>query len=142
MLSFSSLIVWLPFLFGLGSLQDERVVRRLVVQDEIIVRVPVRPAPRIVWVPGREFRCIPVSAIRGANLSGPQRLDLILARSRVRARLADDCPAIDFYGGFYLKPEDGRICAGRDIVYSRMGGSCPIEGFRQLVPKLGQTAVP
>ena len=47
-----------------------------------------------------------------------------------------DCPALDFYGGFYLQPDDERICAKRETIRSRVGGSCRIERFRLLVPQL------
>ena len=51
-------------------------------------------------------------------------------RQRIRAGSTSDCPALDFYGGFYLQPDDERICAKRDSIHSRMGGSCRIERFR------------
>jgi hypothetical protein len=57
-------------------------------------------------------------------------------RERVRASFDGNCPALDFYGGFYLKTQDERVCAKRDSVHSRMGGSCRIERFRRLIPKL------
>ena len=70
-------------------------------------------------------------------LTGDQQVDFILAgRTRIRAELEDNCPALDFYRGFYLQPPDERLCAGRDAIHSRMGGSCAIERFKQLVPKL------
>jgi len=73
--------------------------------------------------------------IRRALLSGPEQVDFILAdRTRVRAKFDEDCPALDFYGGFYLQPQDERLCADRDAVHSRMGGSCTIDKFRLLVP--------
>jgi hypothetical protein len=53
----------------------------------------------------------------------------------VRAKFNDDCPALDFYRGFYLKPGDDRLCAKRDFVHSRMGESCQIEQFRGLKAK-------
>jgi hypothetical protein len=43
---------------------------------------------------------------------------------------------LDFYGQLYLLPNDGRICARRDSIRSRVGGSCRIEKFRTLVPKV------
>ncbi|MEO6226188.1 MAG: hypothetical protein ABIO80_10130 [Sphingomicrobium sp.] len=113
---------------------------RLVVQDEVILRVPVFPrqrGPRITWIERRGPNCIPIAAIRRALLIGPDRVDFILAnRARVRAEFSDGCPALDFYGNFYLQPADDRICAGRDAVHSRMGGSCTIERFKQLVPAI------
>ena len=63
-------------------------------------------------------------------------LALLADRTRIRAQLDEDCPALDFYGGFYLQPDDDRLCAHRDAIHSRMGGSCTIERFRQLEPRL------
>jgi hypothetical protein len=129
----------LPMLFGLNAAgQDGQPrVRSLVVQDELIMRVPVQP-PRgkLEWAEIDGPKCINAKAIRGAFLSGSDSVDLItVRRRRIRAELAEDCPALDFYGGFYLKPEDNRICANRDVIRSRMGGSCPIARFKLLVPK-------
>ena len=47
-----------------------------------------------------------------------------------------DCTALDYYGTFYLQLQDERLCAGRDAVHSRIGGSCTIDHFQQLIPKL------
>ena len=49
-----------------------------------------------------------------------------------------DCPALDFYGRFYLQPDDENICARRETIRSRVGGSCRIEKFRKLVPQYKQ----
>jgi hypothetical protein len=132
-----------PALLGLVALQPgtfEQTVTRLVVQDEVILRVPVQPRPLatpIEWIERKGPKCIPATAIRKAMLSGPQQVDFVLMnRARVRAQFDADCPALDFYGGFYLQPEDERLCAGRDAIHSRMGGSCTIDRFRQLVPRL------
>ena len=104
------------------------------------MRVPVQPQPllpQIDWVEHKGPKCIPTAAIRRALLSGSDEVDFVLLnRVRVRAKFDNDCPALDFYAGFYLQPEDDRLCAGRDAIHSRMGGSCTIERFRQLVPKL------
>ena len=129
----------MPVLIGVFAVQSG-TVSRLVVQDELILRVPVLPrpiSPHIDWVERKGPKCIPAGAIRRAMLSGPEEVDFILSnRARVRARLEEGCPALDFYGGFYLQPEDARLCAERDEVHSRMGGSCMIERFRELVPRL------
>ena len=139
--------VWklLPLLFGMLGAENGVVgqsVTRLIVQDEVIMRVPVQPRPllpEIDWVEHKGPKCIPTAAIRRAMLSGPTQVDFVLAnRDRVRAQFDEDCPALDFYGGFYLQPADDRLCARRDAVYSRIGGSCTIERFKQLVPKLRQ----
>lgn len=136
----------IPALLGLVAVQPgavEQSVTRLVVQDEVILRVPVQPrafAPSIEWIEKKGPKCIPAAAIRRAVLSGEEQLDqvdFVLAdRRRIRAKLDDNCPALDFYRGFYLQPEDERLCADRDAIHSRMGGSCTIEKFRQLIPRL------
>ena len=129
----------LPMLFGLGIGAPDAVgqVRRMVVEEQLIISVPVRPAPRrIKLTEGRAFKCIRSDAIRGAFLSGSDHVDFVLpGRRLMRAKLEDSCPALDFYGEFYLNSEDNRICAMRDSIRSRMGAACQIEQFRLLVPK-------
>lgn len=131
-----------PVLLGMLAAQPGNVqtVTRLVVQDEVILRIPVQPRPqmqRITWVEHKGPRCIPAGAIRRALLFSPERVDFVLGnRQRVRAEFEEDCPALDFYEGFYLRTEDNMLCAGRDAVHSRIGGSCMIDRFRLLVPKL------
>ena len=127
-------------LFAVQPGAMQQTVTRLVVQDEVILRVPVQPrplAPQIEWIESKGLKCIPAAAIRRAFLSGPEQVDFVLAsRVRVRAQFEEDCPALDFYGGFYLQPQDERLCVRRDAVHSRMGGSCTIKKFRLLIPKL------
>lgn len=141
-MSLAAFLPLLPMLVGLAGIGAEPArpaVTSLVQDDELVLRVPVRPLPqpRLVWHPAAPLRCVPIRAIRGAVLSSPENVDILFPRQqRVRARFAGDCPALDFYDGFYLKPQDGQLCAGRDIVYSRMGGSCRIEGLHLLVPRL------
>lgn len=132
----------LPLLLALFAAQPqmmEQSVTRLVIQDEVILRVPVLPRPvmpELKWEERKGPKCIPSAAIQRALLSGSGQVDFILAgRGRIRAQLDEDCPALDFYAGFYLQPQDDRLCAGRDVIRSRMGGSCTIERFKQLVPK-------
>jgi hypothetical protein len=132
-----------PLLFGLFGAHPAAVgqsVTRLIVQDELIVRVPVQPRPllpEIEWVEKKGPKCVPVVAIRRALLSGPEQVDFILANhERIRAQFDEDCPALDFYGGFYLQVEDDRLCVHRDAVHSRIGSSCRIGRFKRLVPKL------
>lgn len=135
-----TLLSLLALLLSWGGWQDSNppAVRRVMVQDQLIIKVPVRPLPpaEFDWVERKGPRCLPASVIRGALLTGPDHVDLMLPqRQRIRATFDGDCPALDFYGGFYLKTEDQQVCAGRDSVHSRMGGSCRIERFGHLVPK-------
>ncbi len=130
-------------MLGLAGSQADQArpsVGRLIGERDVIFRVPVRPRPvgaTIEWVRGDRFKCVNTSAIRGAVLGDSDHVDMLLpGRQRVRASFDDDCPALDFYDGFYLKTEDHRVCAGRDSIHSRMGGSCQIEKFHKLVPRL------
>lgn len=136
----TAILTLLPMLFGFGGMaapSDEPRVRSLVGQDQTIMRIPVRPPPRqIEWVELNGPKCIAAGAIRGAFVSGSDSVDFVtVRRRRFRAELSQDCPALDFYDGLYLIPEDHRVCAERDSIRSRIGGSCRIERFRQLVPK-------
>ncbi len=126
--------------------QDARPIQlaQLTVREQIIIRVPARPrAPdgrggSVQWSEAKKGpKCVAVRAIAGATLLGRDSVDLILRdNSRVRARLERSCPALDYYHGFYIAPqEDGKVCAGRDVIRSRSGGNCRIDRFRQLDPK-------
>ena len=134
----SLLLTLFPSLLGISAQAEE--VRTLTVEQEVIMRVPVRPRallPSIRWEEEDGPRCLGAGMIRAAALSGRDHVDFVLFdRSRMRARLADDCRALDFYNGFYLTPEDGKVCARRDSIHSREGSSCRIEKFRRLVPRL------
>jgi hypothetical protein len=132
----------LPLLVGLLGAQPSAVgqtVTRLIIQDEVILRVPVQPRPlmpAIEWVEKKGPKCIPAAAIQRALLSGSEQVDFVLANhARIRAQFDEDCPALDFYGGFYLQPEDEQLCARRDAIHSRIGTSCTIDRFKQLIPK-------
>jgi hypothetical protein len=136
-----NLLTLLPALVGMVAADPppNQVVRRVVVHNEIIMRVPIRPRPamQINWRAKRGPNCIAARGIAGAMLSGRSSNDFVLRyRRRFRAEFDSDCPALDFYGGFYVQPEDDRLCVRRDVIRSRMGGSCRIERFRRLMPLL------
>lgn len=137
-----AILNFVPLLLGLFAAQPVTVgqsVTRLIIQDEVILRIPVQPhplIPQMEWIEKKGPKCIPIAAIQRALLSGSEQVDFILAnRVRMRAQFDEDCPALDFYGGFYLQPQDDRLCARRDAIHSRIGSSCTIERFRQLAPK-------
>jgi hypothetical protein len=136
---FSLFLSLLPALLGWAASEQSEEVRTLVVQSDVIMRIPVRPrllAPAFDWAERKGPKCIEAAAIRGAAISSREHVDFVLyGQQRLRAKLADDCPALDFYSGFYLTPDDGLICARRDSIHSRIGSSCRIDRFRFLVPK-------
>lgn len=132
-----------PTLFGFGaqSAQQGEVVRRVIVQNQVIFRIPIRPRTvmPIEWEEHKGPKCVPAAAIAGALLSGPSSIDFVLRnRSRVRAKMDSNCQALDYYGQFYLQPEDGMVCAKRETIRSRIGGTCRIDKFKTLKPKLAE----
>ena len=137
----------IPALFGMAA-QDStqpQVVRRVVVQDQVIISIPVRPrtrsSQRFDWKEEKGPKCVRSGRIAGAILSGPSSIDFVMRdRTRVRALMDDECPALDFYKGFYLQPDDDRICAKRETIQNRVGASCRIERFRTLIPQLKQVS--
>ena len=133
--------------FGLASAVPDPAASQqrttVIVREQIIIRVPVRvrevapasaSASLIRWREGRGPNCLNASDIVGATLLSENSVDLVLRDNRrVRARLSSRCPALDYYYGFYVRPTaDGKICAERDTIRSRMGGQCGIERFRSL----------
>jgi hypothetical protein len=138
---FSLLISLFLAMFGFASAAQSDEVRTLVVEREVIMRIPVRPRPvqPFTWEEKRGPKCIEASNIRAAALSGRETVDFLLFdRTRLRAQLSEDCPALDFYNGFYVTPEKGRLCARRDEIHSRIGRSCTIERFHRLTPRLSR----
>jgi hypothetical protein len=113
---------------------------QLTIHERLIIRIPrVSPARSRavapVWREKKGPRCLEMKALTGAAIGGEGEVDLIVEGvSRIRAKLDDACPAMNFYSGFYLKPtKDGKICAGRDMIRARTGASCAIDRFRRLV---------
>jgi hypothetical protein len=138
-LLFSTLAL-IPALLALVSAEQPRPrVTRVVVQEQVTIRIPVvraRPIIPVRWIERKGPGCIASRDVLAATLRDGRTVDFHLrGRRRVRAQMDGDCPALDFYGGFYLQPDDGRICADRDEIRDRVGGSCPIERFRLMVPR-------
>ena len=73
-------------------------------------------------------RCVGVDHVAGAVVFGDRAVELTMNdHSRWRMNFAASCPALSFYQGFYYRRAvAGRLCAGRDAVISRAGGTCPI----------------
>ncbi len=123
---------------------DGRVeLAQLTIRQRVVVRVPRMDPPRapvakpIEWKEKKGPECVPLADLAGAIVTARDRIDLVLrGGKRVRAEFDDDCPNLDFYRGFYLKPAaDGMVCADRDVVRARSGAKCPVKRFRKLVPK-------
>lgn len=137
----------LPALLALAAADQSAFppARTTFLEDEFVTRVPALPSPtpaRFVWAEVSGPRCIASKYIRGALLSGTEHVDFVMSGNRrFRARFDSNCPALDFYEGFYVNSPNRMICAGRDAIRSRMGGTCSIESFSQMVP-LRRAAIP
>ena len=124
---------------------DQVEVAQLVFHQRIIIRIPrlpfthppVEASEAVRWVEKKGPKCVALGEIAGATITAPNSLDLIVDdEKRIRAKLDDHCPSLDFYAGLYLKATpDGMICADRDAVRTRSGGSCGIDEFKRLVAK-------
>lgn len=125
--------------------QEKVQFAQLLIRRRVIVRVPAMrvqapPVPIPQPIPMKEVKgpkCLVMNQLAGAAITKPDAVDLYLRGGRrLRAQLDDDCPALDYYGGFYLAPtKDGQVCGGRDTIHARSGGKCLIERFRELIPK-------
>lgn len=121
---------------------EDVVVTQLLIRQRTIVRIPTRPpvaarAPVTEWRERKGPKCIAMSRVAAAAVVAEDSVDLILrGGSRVRARFEDDCPDLDYYAGFYIRPgADGQVCADRESIHVRSGGECRIERFRTLQAK-------
>ena len=117
------------------------VLAQVQIEQRAVVRirpVPARavPAPRMRWDEKKGPKCVSMNLLAGALVSSPSSIDLYIKGGlRLRAKLRKSCPSIDFYSGFYVRPnKDGLICQDRDTIHSRTGGACQIDDFKSLVP--------
>ena len=122
---------------------DRVTIAQLTITRSFVIRVPgwrrsapPPPAPGTQYKEHKGPRCIDAAAIGGAAISAPDSVDFTLKGGRrVRAKLEEQCPALDYYSGFYVvPPPDGKICADRDSIHTRSGGDCGVDRFRTLTP--------
>ena len=119
--------------------RDQIHYTQVIVRERLIVRVPRTPPPPtspIRWKERKGPRCIAAQDLAGALPGDGGAVDIVLnGGKRVRVRLSRTCRQIDYYATFYIRPgTDGQICAGRDPIRTRAGGTCEIERFRALTP--------
>ena len=89
--------------------------------------LPQLPVPSPPGALGRT-RCLPVEDVTAAQLHGDRTLLLSMRDGRRwQMILAETCPALAFYQGFYFRQSvAGQICASRDAISARSGGECGI----------------
>lgn len=108
-------------------------------------RVPVRPGgtmdpaatPRPAPPRSGRQRCIDIGTVAGAQIYGDSAIELTMkGGGRWRMHLAQECPALSFYQGFYYQQKQaGLICAGRDAIGARSGGECGIAAIVPISPE-------
>lgn len=138
-----------PFVLSASPPQLDGVeYAQLTIHERLIIRVPrvssapirgragIAP-PQVRWDEKKGPECVAMNALTGAAVDREGEVDLVVGGARrIRAKLDDDCPTLDFYRGFYLKPTaDGQLCARRDGIRSRSGAYCAVTRFRALVPR-------
>ncbi len=102
----------------------------------VVAARPMPPAEQERWVPARSSKsaCIDMGRIAGAMVVDHRNVDIIMRGGRrFRLTMAQACPQLGYYGGFYYRPtHNGKLCAGADRVMARAGGSCRVHRISQL----------
>lgn len=137
-MSFSTLLL-MGLSLASASAGDPGEARVIHEERRGIMRVPVRGSPKPAatdWVEKGSRRCIEAHSMAGAIIRSADVVDLVLqGGARWRIKLRNECPALGFYGGFYLRPAaDGEICARREVIHTRSGAACEIRSFKKLLP--------
>lgn len=109
--------------------------------DAQVAAVPVSPMPPaavVQWKAGKPSRtaCIDSANIAGAVVVDARTVDVVMrGGKRWRMGLAQQCPQLSYYGGFYYQPRiAGKFCAGEDRIISRAGGACRVSQISELKP--------
>ena len=114
-----SLSAWLGAAFDAAA-EPRQVVQRMIVRDEIIIHVPIAqrrlPAVRMGRAQGAQMPFGGDDRRGGDGQPVDASTSCLRDRRRVRAQLDSDCAGLDFYGGFYVEPRDGAVCAKREEI--------------------------
>ena len=119
----------------MADLLQQRItihVPRVTVRTTTIIMRSTRPA---TLIEKKADDCVKMESLAGFSVNRFDSVDLVLKDgSMLRARLGNDCPALGFYGGFYVKAnKDKKMCAKRDSIRSRSGRLCAVQSFTSLV---------
>ena len=90
LMPFAFFLSLLPAMFGFATAEQSDQVRTLVVEQEVIMRIPIRPRPvqPYNWEEKKGPKCLDASSIRGAALPG--RIVRGLSGARFLQRLLSD----------------------------------------------------
>ncbi|WP_310498172.1 hypothetical protein [Sandarakinorhabdus sp.] len=124
--------LWLAMALLAAAALSGRPAATQTLGSESWKRMAVEPGDAVTTRPfppraGRN-RCVAIKNIAAAQLFGDRAIELTLkGGARYRMFLAQECPALSFYQGFYYRPQSaGQLCAGRDVIGARSGGECAI----------------
>lgn len=119
-------------------IQQHIVIRvpRVAVTARTMAAPPPPPPPVVEWDEKHMGKCVALDQLAGYAVTHDDSVDLMMMGSeRLRVKLDSDCPALDFYSGFYIpRAPDGQLCAKRDAIHSRSGGECRVKSLKRLVP--------
>lgn len=120
----------------MADLLQQRItihVPRVTVRTTTIIMRSTRPTAVVEKKAGD---CVKMENLAGFSVNRFDSVDLVLKDgSMLRAKLGNDCPALGFYQGFYVKAnKDKKMCAKRDSIRSRSGRLCAVQSFASLVP--------
>lgn len=125
--------------------------RREPIQNQVRIeqRVIVRIAPssrstfdRALAEAGRDAEsfqeaeaedCLPINMISAVHPQKDRLLLFMRDRRLFSAKLERACNPEQFYAGFYIERQDGRLCTQRDRLQSRAGASCQVTRLSRLV---------
>lgn len=74
--------------------------------------------------------CVTLNTITsGAILNGHEMRFELRDGTKLVARLARDCPQLEFHGRFTYEAPGGRLCTGEGRIVARSGAACLISSF-------------
>ena len=123
------------------ALVSAQAFAQLTIHERLVVRVqkmtPVAAPKPVRWREKKGPKCVAPGDLAGVLISPGNNLDMVMfGGTWLRAKLDGQCRTLNFYSGIYMKPgNDGRVCAGRDMVRARSGAGCMVSGFRMLEAK-------
>jgi len=122
--------------------------RRTIFYESRTIIVTVRPPPATEDEARQMLnragpRCVRADKITEATMLDPRAVLLRLrSGDLLKITLAQDCPVLGYYGGFYVSRQADMLCAGRDFLLARSGQRCAISEIARARPRLtkaGQT---
>jgi hypothetical protein len=133
----------------LGLLDEARrtpVENQVRIEQRVIIRIapssPQRMEQSLAQLNRRSERfeeerlgeCVPINMIAAVAPQENRLLLFMRDRRILSAVLERACNPEDFYAGFYIERQDGRLCERRDRLQSRAGASCRVTRLNRLVP--------